>query len=61
MFVLCMMRGLSIPSAEGAGLEVVLIESDVAVAVACWAKGYAFATGARRVIFREQFSVFYGG
>jgi len=56
-----MMRGLSIPSAERAGLEVVLIKSDVAVAVACWAKGYAFATGARRVIFRRQFSVFYGG
>lgn len=56
-----MVRGLSIPSAEGAGLEMQLIKSDVAGILAGWAKGYAFATGARRVIFREQFSVFYGG
>lgn len=55
------MRVVSIPLAEWAGLEVVLIKSDVAVAVTCWTKGYAFATGARRVIFRKQFSVFYGG
>lgn len=55
------MRVVSIPLAEWAGLEVVLIESDVALAVACLARGYAFATGARRVIFLEQFVVFYGG
>jgi hypothetical protein len=47
-------------SAEGAGLEVVLIKSDVAMAVACWAKGYAFATGARRVNFLQQFVMFFG-
>lgn len=55
------MRVVSIPLAEWAGLEVVLIESYVAVAVACWAKGYAFARWARRVTFLQQFSVFYGG
>jgi hypothetical protein len=53
-------RVVSIPLAEWAGLEVVLIKSDVAVAVAGWAKGYAFATGARRVNFLQQFSVFFG-
>lgn len=37
-----MMRVLSIPSTEGAGLEMKFIKSDVAVTVACWAKGYAF-------------------
>jgi len=47
------------PLAEWAGLEVVLIESDVALAVACLAKGYAFARWARRVTFLQQFSVFY--
>jgi len=36
-----MMRVVSIPSTEGAGFEMELIESDVVVAVACWAKGYA--------------------
>ncbi len=55
------MRVVSIPLAEWAGLEVVLIKSDVAVAVACWAKGYAFARWARRLKLRKQFSVFYGG
>ena len=54
------MRVVSIPLAEWAGLEVVLIKSDVAVAVACLAMGYAFATGARRVNFLRQFSVFFG-
>ena len=57
------MRVVSIPLAEWASLEVVLIKSDVAVAVACLAKGYAFALvpQARRVTFLQQFSVFYGG
>ena len=57
------MRVVSIALAEWAGLEVVLIKSDVAVAVACLAKGYAFALvpQARRVTFLQQFSVFYGG
>jgi hypothetical protein len=50
------------PLAEWAGLEVVLIKSDVAVAVARLAKSYAFAfvPQARRVTFLQQFSVFYG-
>jgi hypothetical protein len=47
-----MVRCLAIPLAEWAGLEVVLIKSDVAVAVARLAKGYAFARWARRVILR---------
>lgn len=57
------MRVLSIPLAEWASLEVVLIKSDVAVAVARLAKGYAgaFVPQAWRVTFLQQFSVFYGG
>ena len=55
------MRVVSIALAEWAGLEVVLIESDVAVAVTCLAEGYAFARWARRVTFLQQSSVFYGG
>ena len=55
-----MVRVLAMSLAEWASLEMQLIKSDVAGIVAGWALGYAFATGARRVIFREQFSVFYG-
>ena len=58
---LCLRRVIRSSCAEHALLEVVLIESDVAVAVACLAKGYAFARWARRVTFLQQFSVFYGG
>jgi hypothetical protein len=48
-------------SAEWAAFGVVFVKADVAGTVARWAKGSAFATGARRVNFLRQFSVFFGG
>jgi len=56
-----MLRDLSMTSAERAGFGVVFVEANVAGTVAGWAKGYAFATGARRVRLVQQFVVFFGG
>ena len=57
-----MVRCLAMTSAEWAGFGVVFVQADVAgiVAGCAAAFSYAFATGARRVNFLRQFSVFFG-